>query len=223
MTSRLGNKKTKAVIFDMDGVISDTQIIHSTIESDLLKGYGIAIHPQEITRKYAGTRMREWMPDLFKHHNVPAPSMEEVSAKKKVHLENALKNGIQEVPGTREFIQFLKNRHIPIAVASASRLALIDLILSALGLKSEFDAIASSEEVKMGKPEPDVFLLAAQRLNVSPADSLVIEDGVSGMIAAKKAGMRCVALVRDGSEGDYPADLVVSDLREIISSGLSFQ
>ena len=212
------SKKTKAVIFDMDGVISDTQIIHSTIESDLLKGYGIAIHPQEITRKYAGTRMREWMPDLFKHHNVSAPSMEEVSAKKKVHLENAFRSGIQEVPGTREFILFLKERNMPIAVASASRLALIDLILSELGMKEEFDAITSSEEVKMGKPEPDVFLLAAQRLNVPPSDSLVIEDGISGMIAAKKAGMRCVALVRDGGESDYPADLVVSDLRQIIDS-----
>ena len=70
----------------------------------------------------------------------------------------------------------------------------------------------------MGKPEPDVFLLAAQRLNVPPSDSLVIEDGISGMIAAKKAGMRCVALVRDGGESDYPADLVVSDLRQIIDS-----
>ena len=123
------SKKTKAVIFDMDGVVSDTQIIHSTIESELLKGYGIDVHPDEITQKYAGTRMREWMPGLFTHHNLIAPPMEEISAKKTVQLENALKGNIQEVPGTREFIQFLKEKNVPIAVASASRLALIDLIL----------------------------------------------------------------------------------------------
>ena len=162
MNKTRDKKRIRAVIFDMDGVISDTQNIHSAIESELLKGYGVTINPEEITRKYAGTRMKEWMPDVFKHHHVSTPSMEEISAKKKVHLENALKEGIREVPGTREFIQFLKEKNIPIAVASASRLALIDLILTKLDLKKEFDAIASSEEVKMGKPEPDVFLLAAR-------------------------------------------------------------
>ena len=68
----------------------------------------------------------------------------------------------------------------------------------------------------MGKPEPDVFLLAAERLGVAPQHCVVVEDGVSGMIGAKKAGMRCVALARHEGEGDYPADFVVSDLRQII-------
>jgi len=225
MNKTRDKKRIRAVIFDMDGVISDTQNIHSAIESELLKGYGVTINPEEITRKYAGTRMKEWMPDVFKHHHVSTPSMEEISAKKKVHLENALKEGIREVPGTREFIQFLKEKNIPIAVASASRLALIDLILSALGLREEFDAVASSEEVKNGKPEPDVFLLAAERLNVPPSDSLVIEDGISGMVAAKKAGMRCVALVRGSNEDkqdNYPANLVVSDLRETVCHDFLF-
>lgn len=207
--------KTKAVIFDMDGVISDTQIIHSTIESDLLKKYGVALNPKDITRKYAGTRMREWMPRVFKNCNIEPPPIDTITAEKSRHLEVALSDNILEVPGVRNFIEFLKRENILIAVASASRLSLIDRILSKLNLKKEFDAIASSEEVKIGKPAPDIFLLAAERLSVSPRDCMVIEDGVSGMIGAKKAGMRCVALSRDGHR-DYPADFIVTNFREII-------
>ena len=85
-------------------------------------------------------------------------------------------------------------------------------MLTKLDLKEKFTAIASSYELEKGKPAPDIFLLAARRLNVAPEYCLVVEDGLNGMIAAKAAGMACVGLVRDNTGLDYPADLLVKDL-----------
>ena len=117
------------------------------------------------------------------------------------------------IPGTLACIKQLHSR-IPLAVASASRLPVIDLVLSTLKIKDKFTALTSSREVKNGKPAPDVFLLAAQRLNASPSTCVVVEDGISGMLGARAAGMRCIALVSDDNT-DYPADLIVRDLREV--------
>jgi len=84
-----------------------------------------------------------------------------------------------------------------------------------LKIRSKFDAIASTEEVGKGKPAPDVFLLAAKRIGVSPEDCVVIEDGLAGMIGAKRAGMKCIALVPEGSNADYPVDIIVHSLKDL--------
>jgi HAD superfamily hydrolase (TIGR01509 family) len=104
----------------------------------------------------------------------------------------------------------------PLAVASASELATIDLILGKLSLRDRFDAIASTEEVSRGKPAPDVFLLAAKRLGVAPEHCIVIEDAISGMTGAKAAGMRVIALWNHEPR-ELPADLVAKDLRDVPS------
>jgi len=201
----------------MDGVISDTQVIHSQVESDLLKEYGLDIHPDEITKKYAGTTSYQMFPHVFQTFEKEMPPIEEMVSKKRERIDKAVRGAVREVPGTRDFINFLKLQNMPTAVASASRLSFIDLVLSELDLKDKFNAIASSEEVRMGKPEPDVFLLAAERLGASPKECLVIEDGIHGMVAARKAGMYCVGLVRDDDHdiNVYPADILVKDLREV--------
>ena len=91
-----------------------------------------------------------------------------------------------------------------------------------LAVRGEFDAVASGEEVARGKPEPDVFLLAARRLAVEPARCVVIEDAVHGMTAARRAGMKCVGLVtHPRPDTTYPADLIVSDLRTLTPDTLA--
>lgn len=205
----------KAVIFDMDGVISDTQVIHAKVESEILKEYGIEIHPDEITNRFAGVAISEIFQEIFSDFNKEMPAIEELIKTKWETMERLAKNNVKEIPGTGEFIQSLKILGLPIAVASASRLAFIKLILSELNLIEKFNVISSAEEVKRGKPEPDLFLLAAERLGILPKDCLVIEDGISGMIAAKKAGMKCIGLVRHEESKNYPADFLVKDLRDV--------
>lgn len=210
-------RKIKAVIFDMDGVISDTQIVHSNTESELLKSYGIEINSDEITRRYSGIEGKKMFPEVFKDAKKEMPPLNELLKRKWEMVGKMIGGNAKEVPGTREFIEILKKYKIPIAVASASRLSFIKTILSELNLTDKFNVISSSEEVKWGKPEPDLFLLAAKRLSVPPENCLVIEDGINGMIAAKRAGMQCIGLVRSQNykAEDYPADMLVSDLRDI--------
>ena len=204
----------KAIIFDMDGVISDTQIIHAKTESELLKGYNIEIHPEEITRRYAGVSDQEMFKEIFNNAQREMPELNQLVEKKWKMMDKLVRGNVKEISGTREFIGKSRVVGLPLAVGSASRLAFIELVLAELDLRHKFNAIASAEEVKKGKPEPDLFLLAAKRLYVAPENCVVVEDGRSGMIAAKRAGMQCIGLVQH-EDDYYPADLLVKDLRNV--------
>lgn len=205
----------QAVIFDMDGVISDTQTAGASIEAELFKNHGIDMNPYEITRRFAGRQDYDMFKEVFSDVGKELPNLDGLVEEKWDKMTSYVCANVKAVPGTKEFISTLKQHNMPIAVASASPLSFIKLVLQELKLENIFNAIASSEEVTKGKPAPDVFLLAAKRLNILPEHCLVIEDGISGMIGAKSAGMRCIALVRNLPEGEYPAELIVDDLRKV--------
>lgn len=200
------------VIFDMDGVVSDTQSIHSRIECQMLAELGIAITEAEVTRRFAGSSLKEQFVTLFVENGLVCPDLDELT-KRKRELFYACSAEFVAIEGTREVIRQLQSRE-RIALASGSSLITIDRVLTRIGMLDAFAVIASAEEVPRGKPAPDVFLLAAERLGAHPRDCVVIEDAVNGMIAAREAGMRCIALAPDPSQ-ELPADLVVQDLREV--------
>lgn len=202
-----------AVIFDMDGVLADTQRLHSAIESQMLvELFGISITPEEITRRFSGRSLRDQFAEL--HHDRGLPYTHDPAlSDRKAELFMERVDEYTPIEGTIARVESLYGL-TPLGVASASRPEVVKLVLSTIGVIRRFDALASSKEVASGKPAPDVFLLAAARLGVNPTDCIVVEDGVSGMIGAKAAGMRCVALVTDRNQ-EYPADIVVTDLRDV--------
>lgn len=200
----------KAVIFDLDGVIADTEKLHAQTSAELLQEFGIFIPPHQLSAKYAGTSDEFMFRDLFSEHRIPADPI--AAARQRWQRMYVLLDGnIQPVPGAVELIQELKRHGVKIGVASGSYLHFINLVLGKLNLTPVFDAIASAEEVTNIKPAPDVFLLAAKRLGVAPENCVVIEDAVSGMTGAKRAGMKCVGLVENRGN-EYPADTLVSHL-----------
>lgn len=202
----------KAIIFDMDGVISDTQKIHSKVEAELLNRYGYNFTPEDITQKYAGVRTTEFFGELLKGKEQDIAGL---LNKKQENMIKLAKQHVDPMPGIFELIAFAKTIG-PIAVASASDMNYVQTVLTTLKIQDKFESITSSEEVKKGKPAPDTFLLAAKRINTKPENCLVIEDGISGMIAAKKAGMKCIGLVPDRNAKDkYPATILVESLKEI--------
>ncbi len=202
----------KAVIFDMDGVISDTQHIYSAAESKVMEEYGIYVDPEEMARRFSGVSDVDQFGQLFREVGQSMPPIEEI-----VQKRNALMAGahIKVVPGASEIIKMLHDRMIPMAVASGSALDYIDFVLEELALRPLFSAIASGNEVANGKPAPDVFLLAAKRLRVAPSDCVVIEDGLHGMMGAKAAGMFCVGLLTHVTENESPADVNVHNLTDL--------
>lgn len=203
----------KAVIFDMDGVVSDTQKYQAEAESKLLLKSGIHMSPDEISAKYAGVSDREWFKDMFARADQPVDLEKIVAQKWKIVFEIATGH-IQPIEGAPALIKKLKENGFPLAIASASAKSFINLVMKELGLENIFDVLVSATEVTKGKPAPDIFLKAAKKLGVKPEDCTVIEDGIKGMEAAKNAGMKCIGLIKD-KNGNYPADILVTSLNEV--------
>jgi beta-phosphoglucomutase family hydrolase len=204
----------KAVIFDMDGVISDTQKFHAEAESKILSIFHIDMSPQEITQKYAGVSDEKMFDELFKQNNIYNYQMKEILAKKWNLMKEVAEGKVTAMPGAVELIQACKKNGLKLAVASASTPRFINYVIETLSIKSFFDTLVSSQEVCRGKPAPDIFLLAAKRLCVNPRDCVVIEDGRSGMVGARKAGMVCIGLISD-NEKKWPANILVSSLNQL--------
>jgi HAD superfamily hydrolase (TIGR01509 family) len=203
-----------AVIFDMDGVLSDTQSLHASVEAELFAERGITITPQEITAQYAGVADADFFRAVLGSH-LDDRTLDALIREKWQRMMARSAGRIEPIDGAVELVRGLAGHGTPLAVASSSPLFFIDHVLDALAIASCFGVRASSEEVPHGKPAPDVFLLAARRLHVEPLRCTVIEDAMAGMQAAARAGMRCIALVADPSQ-PVPADVRVSTLRELL-------
>lgn len=203
----------EAVIFDMDGVISDTQKLHSQVESELLGRYGVRLTPQEITARYSGVRTADFFKELLTG-KVAEHDIEGLMKEKHARMADLAREGVDPMPGAKELIGRLLDNQYRLAVFSASELIYVNTVLSKVGVLDKFEEIVSGDQVKEGKPDPEGYLLAADRLSVSPASCLVIEDGVSGMVAAKAAGMKCIGLV-PSLEKKYPTEYLVQNLAEV--------
>jgi len=203
-----------AIIFDMDGVLSDTQTLHASVEAELFAERGETISPEEITERYAGVADAEVFRAVM-GSSLDAQTLEGLIREKWVRMMQRAPGAVRPMEGAVELVRALAARDVPLAVASSSPLRFIDHVLDVLEIAGCFHVRASADEVPHGKPAPDVFLLAARRLAVEPRHCTVIEDAVAGMQAAARAGMRCIALVADPAR-PVPADVRVTTLRELL-------
>lgn len=130
------------------------------------------------------------------------------------------KISIDPIDGIYELLDLANNLNLKLAVASASEYDYAKEVLSYLNIFNRFKSIVTGNMVSHGKPEPDIFLLAANNININPLDCLVIEDGISGMTAAFKANMACIGLVKNIDFNKYPTKNQVLSLRDIDSTYL---
>lgn len=205
--------KITAIIFDMDGVISDTQKLHAKVDSEILNRFGINISPDEITRKYAGMKTSKVFDDLLKNQS-QSYDVEKLMVEKWTSTFRLCKSGIVEVEGAVELIHTLYDKGFKMAVASASNQIYVRNVIKSLNLEKYFEFLVSGDMVMNGKPDPEIFLLAASKLEIAPENCLVIEDGVSGMQAAKSGNMKCIGLVTY-KDRDYPTENTVLSLKEV--------
>jgi HAD superfamily hydrolase (TIGR01509 family) len=181
----------EAVVFDLDGVLLDSEQLWDETREQLAKERGGRWHDRA-QRDMMGMSSREW--SLYMHETIGLPeSPEEINREVVKRLSAAYRERLPVIPGAREAIERLAARW-PLGLASSSNRELIDLALELLGVHHLFGATASSEEVARGKPAPDVYLEAARRLGVDPTRAAAIEDSHNGILAAKAAGMRVIAI-----------------------------
>lgn len=196
----------KAVVFDMDGVLVDSEPVHFKSCQEFLRPYNVN-YSEADHGQFIGTT-DEFMWKIYSEkYNIQVDSEQFIQRREEI-LIGLLKREAVARPGVYELLERLKQREVPIAVASSSSLSTIGVVLEALKIRAYFDVIASGEEVMHGKPAPDVFLLAAERLGLPPADCLVIEDSHNGTKAAKAAGMYCLAVPCDATRNQ---DLSLAD------------
>ena len=183
----------EAIIFDMDGTLVDTEPFNTEIERRQFRLNKIVIS-EENHQKYLGVASDAMWKEIAEQHNLRIPVEELIEQN---HLESIRYfteiEKIPVMPGLVDLLEKLQDKKYPMAVASSSTPEIIDLILDKTNLKNYFQVIVSAEQAGKSKPEPDVFLLAAQKLGIQPANCLVVEDSENGIKAALAAGMTCVA------------------------------
>lgn len=182
----------RAVIFDWDGVVVDSSAHHERSWEILAARRGLPL-PSDHFKRGFGKKNNVIIPDLGWAAD---PAEVDVLAHEKEEIYRSLvrEKGIEPLPGVRELLQALRTKNIPCAIASSTERANLDLPIDLMGLREFFTVIVSGEEVVHGKPDPAVFLLAAERLGLAPADCVVIEDALVGIEAAHRAGMRVLAV-----------------------------
>ncbi|MBE7900703.1 HAD family phosphatase [Paenibacillus polymyxa] len=189
----------KAVIFDMDGVLVDSEPIYFEIERSSFAHFGAPMTEEE-HHTYVGVTLESMWRQVLDRHQL-THTLEEALA---YHRKNVMQTitaheGLVAINGLERWLDWLQEKGIPVAVASSSPRSLIDLIMEKTGLGRYFDIRITGEEVSQGKPAPDIFLYAAELLGTAPAHCIVIEDSRNGVHAAKSAGMRCIGLHNPGS------------------------
>ena len=205
----------KALIFDMDGVIIDSEPIHFRAFRQFFQSIGIEYTPQE-NALYLGRRDIEISAILIEKFNL-SYTPEELTEKKETIFAELIRQEALPRPGLMDTLEEATGLNLPIAVASSATMPSIKLIVDALKIGRYFHNLSSGDEVKSGKPAPDVFLLAASRMQVHPSNCLVIEDTEAGVEAAKRAGMRVVAIPCEATRHQThdEADMRVGSLSEL--------
>lgn len=182
-----------AVIFDMDGLLVDTERLQfGATDLVLRERYGVSL-PHEVMVSLVGLRSDECWARLRALYGL-RESTEELEAAQAAHYAPMLREQSEALPGARELVDEMHARGYLLAIASSSPLWQIRAVIERLNIGAQLSAVASGEEVARGKPSPDVYLLAAQRLSVPPARCVALEDSGPGTAAAKAAGMSVIAV-----------------------------
>lgn len=213
----------RAVIFDMDGLMIDTERLHHESFKTVLEQYGIKPVPntQGVIHISGISAEANWE-HFKKQYGFNANTQDLTKAKNDTHLK-LLQDKVEAMPGLLELLKNLKADGYKVGIASSSIRDHINLIVDRLGIANYFDAITSGEEVSNGKPTPDIFLKAATKLGTDPAQCLVLEDAMNGLHAGKAAGMHVIVVPNEFTQDEdfSAADLRVSSLEELNSERLA--
>ena len=182
-----------AVIFDLDGLLADTEIISLKVYQELLKDFGIPFTEETYSREYSGHREEENVQRFLDTYDLPWNFYQ--TLEKVYELEaQILAKGVNLKKGAKNLLAFLQREGIPIALATSSVESRARMILDSNGILSLFDHLVFAKDVKRSKPYPDIFLKACSDLNVLPENCLVLEDSEAGIEAASRAGIPVICI-----------------------------
>jgi beta-phosphoglucomutase len=202
-------KTSRAVLWDMDGTLIDSEDLHWISWRNTLAHEGVFITHRQFLSSF-GQRNDSILSEWLGAGATPERMERIANAKEELYRRRVRRNGISPLPGVANWLHRLHQEGWLQAIASAAPRANIDAVLEALSATHIFQGIVSAEDVHRGKPDPEVYLTAAARVGVPPERCIVIEDAVAGVEGARRAGMKSIGVSRDGKH--LPADIVLQSL-----------
>ncbi|HEC21223.1 MAG TPA: HAD family phosphatase [Candidatus Peregrinibacteria bacterium] len=208
-------KSVSAIIFDMDGVLANTMPIHFQTQHQALKEVGIDIAMSEIEAN-AGVPTKE-MYQKFKEEKGLDFDIEKAFQRKIFLVNSFFRKEVEPIPGVVDLINQIQKAGFKIGLATSSPRETAEIILKTIRIHHYFEIITSFEDITKGKPDPEIFLLAAKKLGVNPEECVVVEDTRAGVTSAKAAGLKCVAFRNhhSGNQDLSQADLVIENFENL--------
>lgn len=206
----------QAVIFDMDGLLIDSEPIWKEAEVLVFTKVGVPL-TLDMTVQTMGLRSDEAVEYWFRKYPWVSPSQQEVCKELDATVMRLIEEKVQAMDGVNEAIEVCASAGLPIAIASSSSMVLIEAAVRKLGIKDKITLLRSAYDEPYGKPHPAVYIRAAEDLGVHPNHCLAFEDSVNGVLSAKAAKMKCIAIPEPGDREDKRfgiADLVLDSLRD---------
>lgn len=206
----------KACVFDMDGLMVETESLYTQALTEIANKKGKII-PKKTRQQIMGRDAIDGMTILKKDLDLEESVLEILNQRENIYQKLLINAILEPLPGLIELLNLLEQMQFQKALASSSQKQWIDIILKKLNITSFFKTIVSRDEVKKSKPNPEIYLLAAKKINLNPNQCLALEDTIPGIEAAKKAGMKCIAIPNKFNKNDIfsEADLVLNSLCEI--------
>lgn len=207
----------RAAIFDMDGLLVDSEPLWTHAEIKAFKTVGILLD-EEKCAETVGQGLEEVVRFRYAQQPWSGPSLEEVGLLIHRYMLELLEAEGKPMPGALEAVEFFKDKGLKLGLATSSDRGLIDAALGALDLKTTFDHLQSGSELEFGKPHPMVYLVTAEKLKVPPTECLALEDSIPGLISAKAAKMKAIAVPEPRLFGDPRfsiADVTLRTLEEL--------
>jgi HAD superfamily hydrolase (TIGR01509 family) len=206
----------EAVVFDLDGVLVQSEELWDAARRELASEHDIE-WPGDATDAMMGMSSKEW--SRYMHEEVGVPDApEEINRKVLAWVEKRYREDLPWIPGARDAVRRIGDR-FPLGLATSSNREIIDIVVEVGGFEDLLKVTVSSEEVERGKPAPDVYLEATKRMGVDPRRSAAVEDSTNGLLAAKAAGMRVIAIPNDAhppaEKGLAAADVVLDSIDEL--------
>jgi len=211
-------KVCRAFIFDMDGVLIDSETQYKDIERALFEEVGAAIGHEEHCAYQGSSNPVMWSLIKEKHGlNHPLEELVAMTEERVIRFFSALPK-IEPMPGVVNLLHRLQIKGMKLALASSSSIAVINIVLDKTGLAPFFEVVVDCTEAGAGKPDPAIFRLAHKKLGVPRENCVIIEDSTNGIKAAKAAGIYCIAFNGPGSEhqDQSAADQIIADFGELL-------
>lgn len=203
-----------AILFDMDGVLVDTNPYHKKAIDQFCIKYGFQLTEKELLNKVYGRTNRDWITNLF--GTLTPEKLEEYAVEKEQLFREIYAPHIQPVRGLIQFLDLLLNHNVPRAIATSAPRANVDFVLAGTGIGHYFTTILDERMVSRGKPDPEIYIKTAQAIGLPNDRCIVIEDSLSGVEAGQQSGSKVIGITTTHSSKELShTDLVINDFEQL--------